>query len=173
MIGKRIQHYIHRSNIALYCIHSRCHFSRPPIVVVVNEKGFFCLLAVNSGVWHVYGPCSVYTKCNAGAAAVARRCSSFHSRHIYSAMWNSDTNVEKAQLKRSKKPNILRFFLSFSLVSYHVSKKVCPPLDKDQIYRVDVELEAHDGKYFFPIRIINMSIFDRDSSCQYYIWEKC
>ena len=52
-----------------------------------------------------------------------------------------------------------------------MSKKVCHPLDKDQM---DVELEANDGKYFFPIRIINMSIFDRDSSChQYYIWEKC
>ena len=55
-----------------------------------------------------------------------------------------------------------------------MSKKVCHPLDKHQIYRMDVELEAHDGKYFFSIsRIINMSIFDKDSSCQYYIWEKC
>ena len=34
-------------------------FSSTTRAAVVNEKGFFCLSAVNSGVWHVYGPRSV------------------------------------------------------------------------------------------------------------------
>ena len=38
----------------------RCFFfSSTTRAAVVNEKGFFCLSAVNSGVWHVYGPRSV------------------------------------------------------------------------------------------------------------------
>ena len=36
-------------------------------------KGFFCLLAVNSGVWHVYGPCSVQQmQCTGGTASKSR-----------------------------------------------------------------------------------------------------
>ena len=39
-----------------------------------------------------------------------------------------------------------------------MSKKVCHPLDKHQIvYRVDVELEAHDGKMvniFFRLELL-------------------
>ena len=94
---------------------------------------------------------------------------------IYTARCETPTQMSRRLNSRDQKNQIFHdfFFLSFSLVSYLMSKKVCHPLDKHQIYTVDVELEAHDGKYFFPIRIINMSIFDKDSSCQYYIWEKC
>ena len=78
---------------------------------------------------------------------------------IYTARCETPTQMSRRLNSRDQKNQIFHdfFFLSFSLVSYLMSKKVCHPLDKHQIYRVDVELEAHDGKMvniFFRLELL-------------------
>ena len=68
-----------------------------------ERKGFFCLSAVNSGVWHVYGPCSVLQMHRELAKEEAVR---------QQRMWNSSSKLRKKGFKLIWLTlNCIRFFL--------------------------------------------------------------